>query len=151
MSATGSLTQRAIKGSKWRQGGATAHVDQETAMHSFCARILGWETDREVVVEHAVRSIELAADHSAALVLLGETDLVPIAYALHRRMLGAGLPRIVDEYRRDAIAELSAHETTFTAADRQWVLENASRTLARVKSRRTHNMQLALPGYLLGG
>jgi hypothetical protein len=77
----------------------------DTALHSFCARILGWTTDREVAVEHAVRSIELATDHSAALVLLGETDLVPIAHALHRRTLGAEQPFIVCDRRRNVGAE----------------------------------------------
>ncbi len=39
-----------------------------------------------------------------------------------------GLPRIVDEYARNATAELLAPEATFTRADRQWVLENARPT-----------------------
>ena len=45
-------------------------VNDETALRSFCARILGWTSDRDLVVEHAVRSIELAIDQSAALVVL---------------------------------------------------------------------------------
>jgi len=45
-------------------------ANAETTLRSFCARILGWTTDREVVVEHAIRSIELAIDQSAALVVL---------------------------------------------------------------------------------
>jgi hypothetical protein len=82
-------------------------VCADTALHSFCARILGWTTDREVVVEHAIRSIELATDQSAALVLLGETDLVPIAAALHRRTLGPKQPFIVaDPHRRTVRASV---------------------------------------------
>jgi len=38
-----------------------------------------------------------------------------------RRTRTAELPRIVDEYAADAIAELKVPETSFTAADRQWV------------------------------
>jgi hypothetical protein len=91
----------------------------EDALHSFCARILGWTTDRAVVVEHAIRSIELAAGHRAALVLLGETDLVPIAHALHRRTLGADRPFIVcDPYRRNTPASVRSpmnHETGVAA------------------------------------
>jgi hypothetical protein len=91
----------------------------EDALHSFCARILGWTADRAVVVEHAIRSIELAADHSAALVLLGETDLVPIAHALHRRTLGADRPFIVcDPNRENTRASLRSpanHETGVAA------------------------------------
>jgi hypothetical protein len=200
-----------------------------TTLRSFCARILEWTTDREVYVEHAIRSIELAVDHCAALVLLGETDLVPIAYALHRRSLGADapfvvadrrrgnmsasirspanyvngveavaaardgslcirhqrvpsdfpsmvrlvrdlgsrvqliicadarfeghpflalpvpirvpslrtrtkeLPRIIDEYAAEAIHELHATEASFTAADREWVLEHAPLSVAEIE------------------
>lgn len=196
----------------------TILANDEGALRSFCARILGWTTNREVVIEHAIRSIELAADHSAALVLLGETNLVPIAHALHRRMLGAerpfivadrrrgnvngvgafeaaaggslcvchprippdfssvvalvrdlnarvqlmicadarfdahpfftlpvpirvpslttrtnDLPRIVDEYAADAIAELSAPSACFTEADRQWVIEHTPWTLPEIE------------------
>jgi hypothetical protein len=82
-------------------------TNDEGGLRSFCARILGWATDREVVVEHAIRSIELAADHSATLVLLGETDLVPIAHALHRRTLGPKQPFIVcDRLRRNTRASV---------------------------------------------
>jgi hypothetical protein len=80
-------------------------ANDEGALRSFCARILGWTTNREAVVEHAIRSLELATDHSAALVLLGETDLVPIAHALHRRMLGAERPFIVADRRRGNTSE----------------------------------------------
>ena len=38
--------------------------------------------------------------HRTALVLLGETDLVPIAQALHRRTLGAEQPFVVCDRRR---------------------------------------------------
>ena len=75
-------------------------VNDETALRSFCARILGWTSDRELVVEHAVRSIELAIDQSAALVVLGEFDLVPVAQALHHRMLGADAPFILCDRKR---------------------------------------------------
>ena len=67
----------------------------EGALRSFLARILGWSTERAAAVEHALRSIEFAVAHRLALMLLGETDLVPIAHALHRRMFGAERPFIV--------------------------------------------------------
>jgi len=200
----------------------------ETALRSFCARILGWTND--AAIDHAIRSLDLAAYHCAALVLLGETDLVPIARALHRRVLGADrpfvvcdprrrdgaeyesvrspvnygtgvaafeaavggslcvrsrrlpsdfssvvariratndvqiivcsdgrddthplltlpvpirvpslrvrtdeLPRIVEEFAVDAVAELGALRVGFTAADRQWVLESVPLTLAEIE------------------
>jgi hypothetical protein len=64
----------------------------------FLARLLGWTSGR--AVDHALRSIELAVSHRAALVLCGEGDLVPIAHALHRRTLGADRPFIVCDPRR---------------------------------------------------
>jgi hypothetical protein len=74
----------------------------EPALRSFCARILGWAPERAEAVDHAIHSLDLAADHHTALVLLGETDLVPIARALHRRVLGADRPFVVcDPRRRD--------------------------------------------------
>jgi DNA-binding transcriptional regulator YiaG len=51
-------------------------------------------------VDLAVRSLKLAAEHQAALVLCGEGDLVPIAWALHRRTLGADKPFILCDPRR---------------------------------------------------
>jgi hypothetical protein len=61
---------------------------------------LGWENKDDV--EHAVRSVELAATHRAALVLLAETDFVPIALALHRVTRGASAPFVLcDPLLRD--------------------------------------------------
>jgi hypothetical protein len=67
-------------------------------LRRFLARMLGWKCER--AVDHALRSIELAANHHAALVLCGTGDLVPIAWSLHRRTLGADLPFIVCDPRR---------------------------------------------------
>jgi hypothetical protein len=47
-------------------------------------RIIGWALERERAVEHALDSIYLSIERQAVLVLLGETDMVPIAAALHR-------------------------------------------------------------------
>jgi hypothetical protein len=60
--------------------------------------MLGWSNER--AVDLALRSLALALDHRAALVLCGEGDLVPIAWALHRRMLGPDRPFIVCDPRR---------------------------------------------------
>ena len=43
------------------------------------------------------------------------------------------LPRIVEEYGADAVEELSADATGFTAADRDWVLEHSTSTLAEIE------------------
>lgn len=67
-------------------------------LRGFLARLVGWNHER--TLELAVRSLRLAAEHQAALVLCGEGDLVPIAWALHRRTLGADKPFIVCDPRR---------------------------------------------------
>ena len=67
-------------------------------LRSFLARMLGWSDER--AVDLALRSLSLALDHRAALVLCGEGDLVPIAWALHRHTLGADRPFIVCDPRR---------------------------------------------------
>jgi len=68
----------------------------------FLARLIGWTS--KGAVDRAFRSIELAVNHRAPLVLLGEGDLVPIAHALHRRTLGADQPFILcDPHRGNAV------------------------------------------------
>jgi FHA domain len=69
-------------------------------LRGFLARLLGWRADRIEVIDHALRSIRMAVTQRAALVLLGDGDLVPIARALHRRTLGAHRPFIVCDPRR---------------------------------------------------
>jgi len=64
----------------------------------FLARILGWSNER--AVELALRSLTLALDHRATLVLCGQGDIVPLAWALHRRALGADKPFIICDPRR---------------------------------------------------
>jgi hypothetical protein len=68
------------------------------ALRGFLSRILGWSN--APAVESAIRSIELSITHRAALVLLGDTDLVSIAQALHRLAIGAERPFIVCDPRR---------------------------------------------------
>ncbi|MEO7730298.1 MAG: hypothetical protein ABIY55_04955 [Kofleriaceae bacterium] len=67
-------------------------------LHRFLARLLGWSNTQ--AIDHALRSIQLAAAHRAHLVLCGDGDLVPIAYALHQRAIGANRAFIVCDPRR---------------------------------------------------
>jgi hypothetical protein len=69
-------------------------------LRGFLARLLGWRADRAAVIDHALRSIRMAVTRRAALVLRGDGDLVPIACAIHRRVLGADRPFIVCDPRR---------------------------------------------------
>ena len=66
-------------------------ASNETALRNFLGRFLGWA--------------EFASTHRAALVLLVETDFMPIALALHRVTRGTSAPFVVcDPLRRDTPA-----------------------------------------------
>jgi len=67
-------------------------------LRPFLARVLGWSEERRV--ELALRSLALAVDHRATLVLCGRCDIVRIAEALHRRTLGPDKPFILCDPRR---------------------------------------------------
>jgi hypothetical protein len=74
-------------------------------LHGFLSRILGWGSDRIDAVDHALRSIRLAATGRTALRLLGDADLVPIAHALHRHTRGVERPFALCDPRRRTTRE----------------------------------------------
>ncbi|HEX2691111.1 MAG TPA: hypothetical protein VHN14_31065 [Kofleriaceae bacterium] len=85
-------------------------------LRAFLERLLGW--DDLSAVDRALRSVDLAATHKAALVLCGDGDLVQIARGLHRRVLGDERPFVLcDPWRRDtdARAPLENHKTGMEA------------------------------------
>jgi hypothetical protein len=67
-------------------------------LRGYLGRLLGWTNTS--AIDHALRSIDLARKHRAQLVLCGHGDLVPLAYGLHRRALGADAPFIVCDPHR---------------------------------------------------
>jgi hypothetical protein len=69
-------------------------------LRGFLARLLGWDNPR--AVELAIRSLELATEYRAEFVLCGAGDMVPIARALHRRILGDDRTFAVADPRRGA-------------------------------------------------
>ena len=83
-------------------GGVTLIAESvlSIALRGFLARLLGWGADRADSVDHALRSIRIAAAHQAALVLCGDGDLVPTARSIHRHSRGANRPFIVCDPRR---------------------------------------------------
>ncbi|HWU90348.1 MAG TPA: FHA domain-containing protein, partial [Kofleriaceae bacterium] len=83
-------------------GGITliAESPRSIALRDYVARLLGWSPDQLGTVDHALRSLRLAASRRHALVLHGPDDLVPIAHGLHLRVLGAERPFIVCDPRR---------------------------------------------------
>jgi hypothetical protein len=70
------------------------------ALRGFLARILGWAPEHATAIENAVRAIHLSMTYRAALVLLGDVDLVPIARAIHLRTVGPERPFVVCDPRR---------------------------------------------------
>jgi hypothetical protein len=67
-------------------------------LRRYLSRLLGWTNTS--AIDNALRSIDLAQEHRAQLVLCGAGDLVPIAYEVHRRALGRDAPFIVCDPRR---------------------------------------------------
>lgn len=88
-------------------------VSDEAALRAFLARILGYEHTQ--AIGHALRSIDLGVTRRATLVLLGDTDMVPIALALHRRTLGADRPFIVSDPRRANMSATARAPTSYTS------------------------------------
>jgi len=72
----------------------------ETALRAYLERILGWSAGQAAAVESALGALRLALLHGVTIVLLGESDLAPIARELHRRAFGAGQPFVVADPRR---------------------------------------------------
>ena len=67
-------------------------------LRRYLSRLLGWS--HTSVIDNALRSLDLAREHRAQLLLCGAGDLVPIAYAIHRRALGPDRPFVVCDPRR---------------------------------------------------
>jgi len=95
-----------------------AESRRSVALRGFLARVLGWRRDRTEVIDHALRSIRLAATRRVALVLCGRGDLVPMARSIHRHALGADRPFIVcDPRRRRGGATVRSAENYKTGMD----------------------------------
>jgi hypothetical protein len=60
------------------------------------------------------------------------------------------LPRIVDEYARDAIEALGVDDAGFTAADRTWVLDHAATTLPEIEKATLRRVALRQAGSIGG-
>jgi hypothetical protein len=70
------------------------------ALRGFLSRVLGWKSDRTTTVDHALRSIRLAAAQRVGLVLSGDAELVAIAHSIHRCSLGPDRPFVACDPRR---------------------------------------------------
>lgn len=83
-------------------GGITliAESGLSIGLRNFLARLLGWCSDRTEIVDHALRSVRMAATRRVALVLCGDGDLVPLARSIHRHVRGTSRPFILGDPRR---------------------------------------------------
>ncbi|TMQ06141.1 MAG: FHA domain-containing protein, partial [Deltaproteobacteria bacterium] len=83
-------------------GGITliAESPLSIALRGFLARLLGWGSDRAESVDHALRSVRMAAARRAALVLCGDGDLVSMAQSIHRHARGADRRFVLCDPRR---------------------------------------------------
>jgi Inner membrane component of T3SS, cytoplasmic domain len=101
-------------------GGLTliAESYRSVALRGFLARVLGWRTDRIETVDHALRSIRMAAARRVALVLSGDGDLVPTARSIHCHALGVARPFVVcDPRRRQGKATVRSAENYATGME----------------------------------
>jgi hypothetical protein len=104
------------------------------ALRELCERILGRTDDKIDVVDRSMRVLRDAVTRGTAIVLRGESDLVPVAHAIHRRMFGTASPFVVCDPRRtdgDGSARSPANRATIEAA-----LELASGGSICVRGRR---------------
>jgi hypothetical protein len=73
---------------------------RDRELRAFCRRLLGSSEPWSAVVDDAVDGLLAAVARGMPIALRGASDLVPVAYALHRRILGADRPFVVCDPRR---------------------------------------------------
>src|SRR4051794_26993832 len=77
-------------------------MPHERELRELCCRLFGWSDDRASLVEDVMSTLLTAVARRTAIALRGESDLAPIAHALHGRLVGADRPFVVcDPRRRD--------------------------------------------------
>lgn len=80
--------------------GSDGVTDRDRELRAFCRRLLGWSDARAAVIDDAVDGLLASAARRVPIALRGASDLVPVAYALHRRIRGAERPFVVCDRRR---------------------------------------------------
>jgi hypothetical protein len=76
-----------------------AAVRRERELRDFCRRIFGWDDARREAVDDVMHVLLAAVPACAPIALRGKSDLVPVAHALHRRLLGPERPFVVCDPR----------------------------------------------------
>src|SRR5215813_10436779 len=89
------------------EGGAV--MPHEHDLREFCCRLFGWSDEHASLVDDAMWTLLNAVARRTAIGLQGESDLVPIAHALHCRLVGPERPFVVcDPRRRDSDGSVRA-------------------------------------------
>jgi hypothetical protein len=79
----------------------------ERNLRELCCRIFGWSNKQ--MVDDVMQTLITAVARRGAVALRGESDLVPVAYSLHRRLFGSERPFVVcDPRRRDGDGSVRA-------------------------------------------
>jgi hypothetical protein len=84
-------------------------MPREHDLREFCCRLFGWADDHASLVDDVMWTLLNAVARRTAIGLQGESDLIPIARSLHRRLVGAERPFVVcDPRRRDSDGSVRA-------------------------------------------
>jgi hypothetical protein len=73
---------------------------RERELRAFCVRLVGWADETTNVVDDMMDTLVNAIARRSPIALRGVSDLVPTAYALHRRLFGSERPFVVCDPRR---------------------------------------------------
>ena len=83
--------------------GAEGIAVRDRELRVFCRRLLGSSEARSAQVDDAVDGLISAVARRLPIALRGASDLVPAAYALHRRIVGTDRPFVVCDPRRHEV------------------------------------------------
>jgi len=76
--------------------------DREHRLRSFCRRIFGWGGEQAALADDAAETLLSGLARCAVIALRGKGDMVHVAHALHRRLLGPHRPFVVCNPRRNS-------------------------------------------------
>lgn len=84
-------------------------MPREHDLREYCCRLFGWADDHASLVDDVMWTLLNAVARRTAIGLQGESDLIPVARALHGRLVGAERPFVVcDPRRRDSDGSVRA-------------------------------------------
>jgi hypothetical protein len=96
---SGTLRQFAVPAPSCTPVETSSSAIRNHTLREFCCRLLGWSDERVGLVDDTMHDLLAATVRGRPIALRGDFDLVPIAYALHRRLLGPEYPFVVCDPR----------------------------------------------------